>query len=86
MAQLTFSRLARRVREQRPPQILGYPGVNAFRRFFTSMAGLSPSKWQSWELAGQDLSLGFTPMRMTALLAQPTPSADDRFLTLPARS
>ncbi len=25
-------------------------------------------------------------MRMTALLAQPTPSADDRFLTLPARS
>src|SRR5208337_1924649 len=86
MARLTFSRHASRVRERRPPQILGYSGVNAFTRFFTSMAGLSPSEWQSWVLAGGGLSLAFTPMRMTALLAQPTPSTDDRFLALSARS
>ena len=86
MARLTFSKLASRMRERRPPQILGYSGVNAVTRFFTSMAGLSPSEWQSRELAGGGLSLAFTPMRMTALQAQPTPSADDRFLALPARS
>jgi len=53
MARLTFSILASRVRERRPPQILGYSGVNAFTRFFTSMAGLSPSEWQSRELVGE---------------------------------
>jgi AraC-like DNA-binding protein len=32
--------------------ILGYSEVSAFTRFFTSMAGLSPSAWKQRELAG----------------------------------
>jgi AraC-like DNA-binding protein len=32
-------------------QILGYSEVSAFTRFFTSMAGLSPSEWKELELA-----------------------------------
>jgi hypothetical protein len=80
------SRLASRVRERRATQIIGYSRVNALTRFFTSMAGLSPSEWQSRELAGEGLSLAFTPMRMTAPLARPTPQAEDRFLALSARS
>jgi AraC-like DNA-binding protein len=33
-------------------QILGYSEVSAFTRFFTSMAGQSPSEWKQGELAG----------------------------------
>lgn len=33
-------------------QILGYSEVSAFTRFFTGMAGLSPSEWKEGELAG----------------------------------
>ena len=32
-------------------QILGYSEVSAFTRFFTTMAGLSPSEWKQQELA-----------------------------------
>jgi AraC-like DNA-binding protein len=36
-------------------QILGYSEVSAFTRFFTSMAGLSPSEWKQMEFAGKSL-------------------------------
>jgi AraC-like DNA-binding protein len=36
-------------------QILGYSEVSAFTRFFTSMAGLSPSEWKQAELAEKSL-------------------------------
>jgi AraC-like DNA-binding protein len=36
-------------------QILGYSEVSAFARFFSSMAGLSPSEWKQAELARKSL-------------------------------
>lgn len=36
-------------------QILGYSEVSAFTRFFTGMAGQSPSEWKQGELAGKSL-------------------------------
>ena len=35
-------------------QILGYSEVSAFSRFFTSMAGQSPSDWKQGEFAGRE--------------------------------
>jgi len=33
-------------------QILGYSEVSAFTRFFTGMAGLTPTEWKQRELSG----------------------------------